>query len=357
VISGLGHRESRSLNRNKGRDFRREALLAGGALLALFVLVLWLWNVRETKRVGERFQRMRRLQERCLALLPPEEGTVVVMDPRDGRILALTNPDWAVGMRFPPGSTFKLVAALAALKEGKADPARTMTCPGYYLYGGETLNCSHVHGEVNMVKGLAFSCNTYFYALGQKVGWKAIADCARACGLSASTGINLPGEVAGEVPLVLSDRQAVDFSVGEGGWIQVTPIGMAVLISAIANGGKRFVPQEIPDQESLLHFRPHPADPLKLPPGFSLIREGMREAVEYGTCVEAKLPHAVVAGKTGTATAVLGGGATHSWFLGFAPFDHPRYVVVVFNKRGLGQTTSAPLGGQILRACFEEDQR
>ena len=357
MTSGLVHRESRSLNYNKGRDFRRVVLLAGGGLLALFVLVLWLWNVMETKRVGERFQRMRRLQERCLALLPPEEGTVVVMDPRDGRILALTNPDWAVGMRFPPGSTFKLVAALAALKEQRIDPGWTISCPGYYVFQGETLDCGHVHGEVNMVKGLAFSCNTCFYSLGWKVGWRFIADCARACGLSARTGINLPGEVTGEVPLALSDRQAVDFSVGEGGWIQVTPIGMAVFISAISNGGKRFVPQGIPDQESLRHFRPHPADPLKLPPGFSLIREGMREAVEYGTCVEAKLPHAVAAGKTGTATAVLAGGATHSWFLGFAPFDHPRYVVVVFNKRGLGQTTSAPLGGRILRACFEEEQR
>jgi cell division protein FtsI/penicillin-binding protein 2 len=357
VISGSGHRESRSLHRNKGRDFRREALLAGGVLLALVVLVLWLWNVRETKRVGERFQRMRRLQARCLALLPPEEGTVVVMDPRDGRILALTNPDWAVGMRFPPGSTFKLVAALAALKEQRIDPGWTISCPGYYVFQEETLDCGHVHGEVNFTKGLAFSCNTYFYALGQKVGWKAIADCARACGLSARTGINLPGEVAGEIPQTLSDRQAVDFSVGEGGWVQVTPIGMAVFISAIANGGKRFIPRVIPVQESLRHFRPHPADPLNLPAGFSLILEGMREAVEYGTCVEAKLPHAVAAGKTGTATAVLGGGVTHSWFLGFAPFDRPRYLVVVFNKRGLGQTTSAPLGGQILRACFEEEQR
>jgi penicillin-binding protein 2 len=189
------------------------------------------------------------------------------------------------------------------------------------------------------------------------VGWKPIADAARACGLGSKTGINLPGEISGEIPLALSGRQAVDFSIGEGGWIQVTPIGMAVFVSALAQGGKRFVPQAIPDQESLLRFRPHPAEPLKLPSGFSLIREGMREAVEHGTCVEAKLPRVVVAGKTGTATAVLGGGTTHSWFLGFAPFDRPRYAVVVFNKRGLGQVTSAPLGRRILEACFETEQR
>jgi len=303
------------------------------------------------------FRRIQRLNERCLAILPPAEGTVIVMDPEDGKILALTNPDWALRMRFPPGSTFKLVTALAALREGKVDPSWTVDCPGYYICEGETLDCSHTHGEVNFTKGLAYSCNAYFYTLGRKVGWKGIADCARSCGLDAKTGINLPGEIAGEVPLALSDRQAVDFSIGEGGWIQVTPIGMVLLVSALANGGKRFVPQAVPDQESLLRFRPQPGDPLKLPPGFSLLREGMREAVEYGTCVEAKVPNVVVAGKTGTATAVLGGGTTHSWFLGFAPFDRPRYVVVVFNKRGLGQTTSAPLGGRILEACFETEQR
>jgi cell division protein FtsI/penicillin-binding protein 2 len=149
----------------------------------------------------------------------------------------------------------------------------------------------------------------------------------------------------------------VDFAIGEGDRVQVTPIGMAVLVSAIANYGKRFHPQVVPDQWSFLRFRPRAAPPLKLPRGFFLIREGMREAVAYGTCKEAKLPYAVVAGKTGTATAVQAGGATHSWFLGFAPFDHPCFVVVVFNKRGLGQFTSAPLGGKVLAACFETEGR
>jgi cell division protein FtsI/penicillin-binding protein 2 len=339
------------------RDFRRDVLLAASVCLALLLLFYWLGNGLKMYTARESFKRMRALQERCLAILPPEEGTVVVMDPRDGKVLALTNPDWAVRMRFPPGSTFKLVAGLAALSGGRLNPSQTVACPGYYVFQGETLDCSHVHGEVNFTKGLAYSCNTYFYTLGQNLGWKPIADWASSCGLDAKTGINLPGEIPGEVPQALSDREGVDFSIGEGGRVQVTPIGMAVLVSAIASYGKRFLPQVVPDQWSFMRFRPKPAPSLKLPRGFSLVREGMREAVAYGTCVEAKLPTVVVAGKTGTATAVQAGGATHSWFLGFAPFDHPRYAVVVFNKRGLGQTTSAPLGGKVLAACFETEGR
>lgn len=357
MTSGFGTVKSRAPGSSGVRDFRKRALLAAGACLVLVLLIYWLRNDLRANAAREGFKRMRTLQERCLALVPPEQGTVVVMDPRDGKVLALTNPDWAIRMRFPPGSTFKLVAALAALFQGQIDPSRTVACPGYYLFQGETLSCSHVHGDVNFTKGLAYSCNTYFYTLGRDLGWKPIADCASSCGLDELTGINLPGEVPGEIPKSLSDREAVDFSIGEGGRIQVTPIGMAVLVSAIANYGKRFRPQVILNQSSLLDFRPHPAPPLKLPQGFLLIREGMREAVAYGTCVEANLTYTAVAGKTGTATAVQGGGATHSWFLGFAPFDHPRFVVVVFNKRGLGQFTSAPLGGKVLAACFETEGR
>ncbi len=355
--SPKSHQDSRSLDRNKERDFRRRVFLGAFALLILLVPFLWLWKVAAAKRIGERFQRMRSLQERCLALLPPEEGTIVVMDPRDGKVLALTNPDWAVGMRFPPGSTFKLVTALAALEEQRLDPGSTVHCPGFYVSQGETLDCAHVHGEVDLVKGLAFSCNTYFHSLGRRIGWRPIADHARACGLGSRSGINLPGEVAGEIPTALDDRQAADFSIGEGGWLQVTPIRLAVLVAGIANRGKMYVPQAVADREALSRYRARTAGTLAFPRALPLLREGMRQAVEYGTCVEAKLPYVVVAGKTGTATEIGGGGKTHSWFLGFAPFDQPRYAVVVFNKRGLGQTTSAPLGGQVLRACFEEEER
>src|ERR687892_440781 len=218
-------------------------------------------------------------------LAAQESASAVVLDAHSGEVLALASvpafePDgfgnglrrdvWralttdpraplmnkAIAGQYPPGSTFKMIVALAALEAGVVTPDLTVHCPGHLRLGSHTFHCwkRWGHGEVALVDGLAQSCDVYFYELARRVGVDAIADMARRLGLGARLGIDLPGERAGLVPDRAWKRAALNapwhqgetLVVGIGqGFLQATPLQLAVMAARLATG-RALLPSPVP---------------------------------------------------------------------------------------------------------------
>ena len=326
--------------------------------------------------------------------LEGQSGAGVILDPRDGAVLALAsvptfNPDeWtrrhrelledptrplfnrAVSGLYPPGSTFKPITATAALwqmEEGSFawTPDDTYDCPGVFVLGDMRLHCwdRYGHGPLTLEKAIEQSCNAYFCNLGHLLGTNALFRAARAFGLGARTGIDLNGEAAG----ALSGEpwyagHTCQTAIGQG-LLQVTPLQMAVACATFANGGKVFRPY--------LHLRePHdpPVSPVRTlpcaPENLELIRLGMRAVVETGTGrrirtrygegrarFDIKVP---CAGKTGTAER--GRGRKDTWIIAFAPYDRPTLALAMVVENGeSGGKTTAPLAHHVLAYAFGEE--
>lgn len=351
---------------------------------------------------------------------PPRRGAAVVMDVRNGDVLALVsrpaydpndfaggidtstwnslvNDDWhplqdrAIQNRFPPGSTFKAIMASALLQE-KVITTQTHTyCPGYFRYGRRIYRCwrRQGHGSVNVIDALKRSCDVFFYTHGVELGIDRLARYARAFGLGERTGIELPGEISGLVPSPEWKEkhfgkpwypgETVSASIGQG-YNLYTPIGMAVAYAAIANGGKVLRPRLVLRVESRngTSVTTFPPDVRRRVPVsekvLDIVRKGLTAAVEEpgGTGAVARVKGVLVAGKTGTAQ-VVGLKHTegldahevpirerdHAWFLAFAPADHPEIVVAVFVEHGMhGASGAGPLVHDILEHYFQEkDER
>ncbi len=292
--------------------------------------------------------------------------------------------------KFPPASTFKPVVALAALEHAKEHKAfsagSSIFCPGYFtLHSARPgrskprFKCWALHRRVNLFDAIAKSCNVYFYSLGHKTGLDPIVQMARALGLEEKTGIDLRGEAAGLVPdmrwkqLHFSGRwydgDTVNLSVGQG-FLQSTPLQLAVFYSAIANGGKIFKPflvREIRDpidNHLIRKFSPRLVrkiafDPQSLP----IIKKALGRAVTHGTASRLAALPVRVAGKTGTVQIYNTNkkGKDHAWFAGFAPYNGPAdkiIVVIVFIEHGVGGSKSAvPVAAEIYKAAFPADSR
>ena len=353
------------------------------------------------------------LQELANNLFEDKSGAMVVMDPRDGRLLALVShpavdpksfiegfspEEWDQILKdikhpllnkalsaYHPGSTFKVVTAMAALEKGVVTPSTTIYCPGYYRLGKRIFRCwrSWGHGDVNLVKALEVSCDTYFYRVGEEVGIDFLSKIAKACGLGQKTGLGFPEERIGLIP----DRQwklrvykepwqrgeTLNVAIGQG-QVLVTPLQMAKLLSAIVNGGYLYRPWCVtqlldPYGEVIKNFQPAPERRLPArPQTLKVIRQGLVAAVNgpNGTGRAAALSGILVGGKTGTAQIV---GMKkkrvksedlpylkrdHAWFMAFAPAENPEVVVVVFVEHGgHGGSAAAPLAGKFLKAYFK----
>ncbi len=281
---------------------------------------------------------------------------------------------------YPPGSTFKMVTAAAALEEGKTTPGFTIYDSGVYPYGNVVFRCwrSSGHGRVDLRAALKYSCNTYFYEMGRRLAPErrndppqTLIEWAERFGLGLPTGIDLalPGEqaeargvIAGrDNPLGWQGGMTLQAAIGQGHVF--SPIQMAVYAAALANGGTRLVPQVVkqilsPEGKVLWEMQPQEAGLVGLSPDtLREIREGMlASAVELsgpaGPGTSAWLFHNFpiqVAGKTGTAQAP--GGDGHAWYVAFAPYDKPEVAVVVLVERGgSGSTAAAP----VAKAIFEQ---
>ncbi|MBI5547578.1 MAG: penicillin-binding protein 2, partial [Deltaproteobacteria bacterium] len=268
---------------------------------------------------------------------------------------------------YHPGSTFKVVTALAGLEQGIISSTTGASCNGGYSLGKRRWRChkDSGHGLVNLHTALAWSCDTFFYQAGDRMGVDPIADISRKLGLGRVPGLDLSPETPGVVPSVEYHNRitpggytkglALNTSIGQGD-NNVSPLQLAMAYAAIGNGGTLYKPQvvrRIEDGEGHLVRAIEPVVAGKLdikPQSLALVVDGLRAVVnEPGGTAYSKRPKGldvVIAGKTGTAQVIALGEKRvkkdqmeyftrdHAWFAAFAPADAPEIAVVVLNEHG-----------------------
>jgi len=327
-------------------------------------------------------------------------GSVVVLNPNNGEILAFVSAptydlsifsgaidaaDWraleadstrplfnrAATGTYPPGSTFKLVTAVAALQEKVVTPKWTVNDPGYYQLGRRRFKCwkPYGHGRVNMFDAIEQSCNVYFYTLIRKVGIDAWAKYAKLLGFGEPTGIDLPEEASGIVP----DRKWMDNRYGKGRWTEghllnmtvgqgnvlVTPLQMAKYVGILATNGIVATPhfgvayETEEGQLQQINYPRHQITEIDTST-YRIIKEGMHRVIygQHGTGWRARVPGADMYGKTGTAQNPHGD--DHAWFVGAMMHEQDTLAVAVMVENGGGGGhTAAPIAGKILRKYLQ----
>ncbi len=337
-------------------------------------------------------------------------GAVVVLDPRNGDVLALVSspafdPNWFVGTRdtntwaryinphfrpmvnraamgqYSPGSIFKIVTALALLEDGLDPEAELGVSPdptrpgrGCTFIGRRKIEDTAAPGPYNFRKAFIKSSNSYFIEHSQKTGFKRVVELAHQFHLGEPTNIRVTQEETGNFPRLEDESewnkgQFADLCIGQQ--ITVTPLQMAVLVAAVANGGKVFEPRVV-DRLEPGDFQSPPPSKATFKPGFlrnelkvkstnlDLIRAAMRADVEddSGTGIKARVTGFEVSGKTGTAEVKRGNTLIDKivWFASFAPFDNPRFAVVVMvESGGSGGRTSAPVAARIYKFIHDRE--
>lgn len=351
------------------------------------------------------------LQREAEACLEGKMGAIVALETQTGKILALasspayspeaferglTTQEWqalvnrkdhplenrALRGQYPPGSTFKIVMAVAALEEKIITPRTAFVCTGALEVGDHVFHCwkSSGHGSVNLRQAMAASCDVYFYQLGRRLGIERIAKWSRQFGLGEPTGLKLDREMPGLVASAAwklarfrspwREGDTCSVAIGQG-YNLVTPLQMAQVVAAVANGGIIYEPQLVekvasPTGEVLHQFRPVIKRRLGAHPStLATIREALEAVVSQGTGRRAALPHLQVAGKTGTAqvTAIdrekTGKKKArldhHAWFVAYAPAEEPQVAVsVLVEHGGQGGEVAAPLARRILAAYLHK---
>lgn len=257
-------------------------------------------------------------------------GTVVVLEPQTGRVLSIVNQDWAIKKSFKPCSTIKLVTAFAGLNENLIDQSGTITQRNFAM---------------NLDDALAYSNNAYFQRVGIDLGGNKMVNYARLLGLGEPTGLNVEGETGGRVPF--NNNNARIYSHGDD--FEVTPLQLAVMVSAISNGGRLIVPQIPRTKIEKANFRGFMKRQISLPPvTLQRIIPGMVGAAVYGTARRGVDQTLEIAGKTGSC---IGGGTWVGLFASVAPIENPQLAVVVILK---GQSErgkyAAAVAGKIYNA-------
>lgn len=267
---------------------------------------------------------------------------------------------------YPPGSTFKLITALAGLRTETIHPDTEIDCPGFHRVGQRIFHCHNRrgHGELNIIEAIRDSCNVYFYERGLLMGVHAIADEARRFRLHQRTGIELPAETGRMLipdPAWKAGRfhgegwfggDTANMSIGQG-FLLVTPLQMAVFTAALASGNTFIQPTILRSDNPAITGAPIDLRPDQI----ELVLEGMRMAGLRGTARLASSPSLPAAGKTGTAQVRVGGRpSTLAWFVGFAPVDNPRIAVAIMIEgvpeseiTVAGGATAAPIARQIFQ--------
>jgi penicillin-binding protein 2 len=350
----------------------------------------------------------RNLQKKAEEIMQDKGGVLIALDPRDGGILAMVSkPDFdpdifingqsnneknevmkdpskpmlnrAIMGEYPPGSTFKIISATAALTEGRITENTCFSCAGSVYIGNRSFRChkSGGHGTLNISGALPKSCNVFFYNTAYRAGLSVsmIHKYAQMFGLGKKTGIDLPGEKKGSVPDKSQYRSDnVNMVIGQGP-ILVTPLQMACVISTLANRGFAYKPHLIDysklplKSRSQSEFDSEEQSDQLIPSGqtkenkpdilvdlrdkvpmeiIDLIRNSLTNVAKTGLTKDSKeLKNVNICGKTGSAQNPHGD--THAWYIGFAPFENPRIVVVaLIENAGLGSENAAPVAGQLL---------
>ncbi|MBV8937617.1 MAG: hypothetical protein JO095_17685, partial [Alphaproteobacteria bacterium] len=257
----------------------------------------------------------------AVAALGGHAGSVVVMDPKTGRVYTIVNQEWALRRGFKPCSTIKLVTGLAGLNEKVIDPV-------------QEINVSTSNYQLDLTDSLAFSNNGYFQAVSGRLGFDRMVSYARQLGFGERTGINHPNEYTGAVPLYKTGY-AVNHMGSHGDDFEVTPIQLATLVSAIANGGSLLVPHLPRTPEENVKFQPEVRHQLNFPPEvFRSMIPGMIGSINYGTGKRAYDPLQTIAGKTGTC---IEDGDWVGLFTSYAPVEDPHLAIVVVSRGSDGR--------------------
>lgn len=264
-------------------------------------------------------------------------GTVVVMDAKSGKIVTMVNQAWAIKEGFKPCSTIKLVTGVAGLNENRIEQDGTIA--------GDSM-------RMDLDDALAYSNNAYFQRVGVKMGTDKMISYARRLGLGEKTGINAEGEYAGKLPYGNSNPRiyshADDF--------EVTPLQLAVMVTALSNGGNRVVPQFQRTRLESTAMKTKVRGTVDLPDSkIERVIPGMIGAAEYGTARRGVEQSWGVAGKTGSC---IGRGSWVGLFASVAPVEDPKYSVVVIT-RGEGERgrIAAGIAGQIYRSLAPQLRR
>lgn len=356
------------------------------------------------------------LQQKAEELFEGKAGAAVAMDPGTGDILALvsspsfdprsfiggisrdewndliSNPhrpmeDKAIQGEYPPGSTYKIVTAIAGLEEGVIDESKYFFCPGYFQYGGHEFRCwkKSGHGYVNVVKAIEMSCDVFFYNVGKRLGVDRLAWYAKACGLGSRTGIMLEGEGDGLIPTAAWKKQrtgipwqggeTISLAIGQG-YNLVTPLQMLMFTSGVANGGTLYKPLILKDIKTASGKLVKKADSEiigKIPASsktMELVRKGMWEVVNGagGTARGSRLYDIEMCGKTGT-VQIVGRSQDesaynrklapeflpHAWFIAYAPPENPRIAVSVIVEHGEhGSSAAAPIAKEMIKTYLSD---
>jgi penicillin-binding protein 2 len=351
------------------------------------------------------------LQREAEVALGENNGAVVVMDPRNGEVLALVShpsydpnafavrihrDEWnklitdprhplmnkAIQDQLAPGSTFKIIMSAAGLQEGVAQDMR-VNCVGGGDFYGRFFHCDKHHGVLAIQQAIPLSCDTFFYALAQKLGIDTISKYATSFGLSQKTGIDLPNEMSGVMPSTQWEWRNYHqkyyagntISVGIGqGETQVTPIQLLRALSGIASNGHfvrphTVMPGQLTDdfQHAIIDtFTGSGEKTVALDPDtWMTVTDGMAAATTSGTAAASHIEGVDFAGKTGTAQ-VVGGGDTHtkggartpnSWFVGMVPRRNPELAVVVLQEHGDWGANSAHIAQAIVTTYVNKERK
>lgn len=353
-----------------------------------------------------------RLQRVAEAAFTNQAGAAVVMNVNNGEVLAfVSNPTFdpslfagriptdiwksyledkrhplenkALSGQYPPGSTFKMLTALAGLESGVINEGTTVHCDGAYEMGGSKFRCwsKSGHGGVNLRKSLKESCDVYYYQLGEKLGVNRIAAMADRFFLGRELGIGLQNEKKGLIPTSewklkrfgkrWFSGETLPVAIGQG-YMLMTPIQLASMVATVANEGTVYRPHLVkkvvdPDGKTIKEFIPEILGTTGVSPAsFKKVKQGLFAVVNDagGTGANARLWDVKVAGKTGTSQVVKLGEdrkkavayqhKDHGLFVAFAPFDKPEIAVaVVVEHGGGGGAVAAPIAGRILRSYFD----
>jgi penicillin-binding protein 2 len=356
------------------------------------------------------------LQKAAWEAMDGKAGSAVVIDPRDGAVLAMvsspsfdpnlfnegisselwsqlqSNPfaplsNKAISGQYPPGSTYKLIVATAALEEGVITPDTKIFCNGSFTLGNRTYRCwkKGGHGSVDLHKAIVGSCDVYFYTVGKMLGVDRIAEYAKRFGLGDLSGIDLPNEKKGLVPTrewklrrkkeIWQMGETISISIGQG-YNLVTALQLANAFGTFANGGTLWRPYlvkkiESTDGKVYKEFFPEKKGELKISAKtIAIINDALKGVVNEpgGTGQNAKLPGVEVCGKTGTSQVlglpedekarrrkILGAfQKDHALFACYAPSKAPEIAIaVILENAGGGGAFAAPVARRILSAYFE----
>ena len=354
------------------------------------------------------------------ALRAVSRAGAVVVDPNNGNVLAMASvpsfdpntfipsikaKDWTALQKdegdplvnrsisaLPPGSTFKLITALAGLRNGGKNLAGVhYSCGGGVSYGDHFFRCwvaakHYTHGNIGLADAIKVSCDSYFYQYGNAAGIQSIDHIGKMLGIGEQSGLELSGEQTGSMPGPewmqihhpqerWSQAQTANVSIGQG-YTLVSPLQLSMAYATIANGGVCYYPRLVDrvlkqdgspvlDDDGKIAMPQTPKVRADLrqeitPDKIELVRKGFWKVVneEGGTGGRARLKDWVVAGKTGTAQATERGHEENvAWFACFAPYDHPKYVVVVMvqGASGHGGEVAGPVATRILERTLAED--